>query len=213
MSLFEWFGLASLCLAGAASPGPSLAVVIAATMKGGRPTGLTAAWMHALGVGFYALLTVLGLGALVTANAAVFQAMQVAGALYLLWMARGMWSLAKASTPTLRSEDKELPSSSGINPARDGFAIAFLNPKLAVFMLALFSQFIRPDAGLIEGTVMVGTVFMTDGLWYSLIVILLSRGNWIERLQNNAARVDRTFAVLLSLVASYILWGAISAAL
>src|SRR6056297_690961 len=65
MPLSLWFSLAAVCAMGAMSPGPSLALVLRHTLGGGRLPGIAAALAHALGVGFYALLTVWGLGALI----------------------------------------------------------------------------------------------------------------------------------------------------
>ena len=199
MTLFEWLPLASVCLAGAASPGPSLAVVLAATMASGRPAGLAAAWAHAAGVGLYAALTVFGLSALITGVPALYSAIQIFGALYLLWIAASLLRSSGASVP-----DDATPRAAG-TALRDGFAIAFLNPKLAVFMLALFSQFISADAAPAESAVLIATATLIDGLWYTTVVMAISRGNWLEALRANAALVNRIFGVLLSGLALYIL--------
>ena len=56
---------------------------------------------------------------------------------------------------------------------QDGFAIAFLNPKLAVFFLALFSQFIDPENLTLQvGLIMCLTVFVLDTGWYLLVALL-----------------------------------------
>ncbi|MFK7831027.1 MAG: LysE family translocator [Congregibacter sp.] len=211
MNLPEWLSLAGLCVAGAASPGASLAVVVAANVSGQRVAGLAAAWAHAFGVGLYAALTVIGLGAIVTTNQTVFTGLQCIGAFYLLWLAFGMW--CSATSDRTASAKPSVAATRTLLAARDGFAVAFLNPKLAVFMLALFSQFIKPDAGRWDGALMIATATVIDGLWYTLVTLMLHRGNWIARLQNNAAALDRVFGALLAGVACLILWRALSAML
>ncbi|MEL7046981.1 MAG: LysE family translocator [Pseudomonadota bacterium] len=201
MSLWEWLSLASVCFAGAASPGPSLAVVLDAVLRGGRGNGIIAAWAHALGVGLYAALTVFGISALLLSRPELFTLLQVCGALYLLWMAARLLR-STASDPAV-SEDA--PSHVG-RAARDAFAVAFLNPKLAVFMLALFSQFIRPDAELSESALLIATATGIDGAWYTLVALLLSRGSWLDTLRRNATRIDRGFGALLAILALSILW-------
>lgn len=203
MSLLEWISLASLCLAGAASPGPSLAVVINASITGGRLAGLATAWGHALGVGLYATLTVLGLSALITSVDGLFIALQTAGALYLLWLAQGLWR-----NTTEPATDNGQHHAGTASTARNGFAIAFLNPKLAVFMFALFSQFVRPDAGTGTHVLLIATATLIDGLWYTLITLVFTQDRWIERLRRKAALLDRVFAVLLAMVALVILFRA-----
>ncbi|MEO1080153.1 MAG: LysE family translocator [Pseudomonadota bacterium] len=208
MSLWEWLSLASVCFAGAASPGPSLAVVLDAVLRGGRGNGIIAAWAHALGVGLYAALTVFGISALLLSRPELFTLLQVCGALYLLWMAARLLR-STASGPAV-SEDA--PSHVG-RAARDAFAVAFLNPKLAVFMLALFSQFIRPDAALSESALLIATATGIDGAWYTLVALLLSRGSWLDVLRRNATRIDRGFGALLAILALSILWFTLQRAL
>jgi threonine/homoserine/homoserine lactone efflux protein len=174
--------------------------VLAALVSGGRGVGLGAAWAHAFGVGLYAALTVFGISALLVHLPQLFVLIQVSGALYLLWMAARLLRSSDASAAA-QAEDGR----SGRRAARDAFAVAFLNPKLAVFMLALFSQFVSPNAHATESLLLVTTAFAIDGLWYSLVVMLLSRGPWIEALRRNAARIDRAFGVLLGLLALSIL--------
>ncbi|EED33238.1 transporter, LysE family [gamma proteobacterium NOR5-3] len=200
MNFLEWLSLASLCFAGAASPGPSLAVIVSASLAGGKRSGLAAAWAHAIGVGLYAALTVLGLTALLAAAGWLFVGLQSAGAIYLLWLAWGLW---RSATSASMSDE---PATTNVKSwARNGFAIAFLNPKLAIFMLALFSQFIRPDATVAAQAILIATATLIDGLWYTLITLVFTRGKWISALRSNAAKIDRLFAVLLSLVALVIL--------
>lgn len=200
MSTWEWLGLASLCFAGAASPGPSLAVVVSASVSGGRLNGLAAAWAHALGVGLYAALTVLGLSTLLASAAWLFLGLQSAGAMYLIWLAWGLWRSAQSPL----SESEPLARSTA-SSARDGFAIAFLNPKLAVFMLALFSQFVRPEASTAGQATLIATATIIDGLWYTFVTMMITRGKWLTALKNNSAKIDKLFAVLLTLVAMTIL--------
>lgn len=190
MTAWEWLTLASVCLAGAASPGPSLAVVVAAVVGGGRPAGLSAAWAHALGVGLYAAMTVVGISSVLRHAPFLLDALQIAGALYLLWLAFGL----------LRSTPEGAMSSGGRvrHAARDGFAVAFLNPKLAVFMLALFSQFVDADAGLTTGAILVATATLIDGSWYSLVTLLLSQPRFLSGLQRRALLIDRIFGALLA---------------
>jgi threonine/homoserine/homoserine lactone efflux protein len=81
--------------------------------------------------------------------------------------------------------------------ARDGFMIAFLNPKLAVFMLALFAPFTTADQGLGAKAVLVLTIGGIDALWYSSVVLVLVGSGLLTVLERNALYVERVFALLL----------------
>jgi threonine/homoserine/homoserine lactone efflux protein len=161
--------------------------------------GLRAAWAHAAGVALYALLTVLGVSAVLTGVPALFTTVQLAGALYLLYLAQRL----------LRSGDSTLGQQpdGGRDAATplDAFTIAFLNPKLALFMLALFSQFVDPDYGARDFVVMVATAGLIDGGWYSLVAVLLTRSAWLGVLQARALLLDRLFGLMLAVLALVIL--------
>ena len=200
MSFTLWLTLAGVCLAGAVSPGPSLAVVVNATLRRGKAAGLAVAWGHALGVALYALLTILGVATLITAVPALFKAIQLAGAMYLIYLAIGM--LASSGATTIPDRADQGGRGRGLT---DGFSIAFFNPKLAVFMLALFSQFVRPDFGAEDLALMITTAGTIDGMWYSVVVLLLSGSRGADALRGHSRQIDRIFAVLLFALAGYII--------
>ena len=81
--------------------------------------------------------------------------------------------------------------------ARDGFLIAIMNPKIALFFLALFSQFVRPDAGMTEKAIMAATAGVIDALWYIIVAVVLSHSIILERLRARARLLDRLFGLIL----------------
>ncbi len=200
MEFTHWLSLLGICLLGAMSPGPSLAVVLKCVLESGRPAGIRAALAHGAGVGLYGLLTVAGLAGLIATNPTVFRALQVAGALYLVYLGIRALRSGGPAQPT------DTPASSPVSrPAVDGFMVAFLNPKLAVFMLALFSQFLQPSFGLLAKGLMALTVGLTDALWYCLVVLLVSHPAFVARLRNTATVIERCFGVILIALAVSVL--------
>ncbi|MGE6811205.1 LysE family translocator [Pseudoalteromonas nigrifaciens] len=169
MVLSVWLSLALVCIMGAMSPGPSLAVVLKHTLSGGMKNGMLAALSHGLGVGLYAAASLLGLGALMLQFPTVYQMLVYLGAAYLAYLGIKIL-LAKAHGSELQVQHSEVSSKTAL---QDGFAIAFLNPKLAIFFLALFSQFIDPqNLTLSIGIIMCLTVLVIDTGWYLLVALL-----------------------------------------
>ena len=169
MTLSVWLSLAAICMMGAMSPGPSLAVVLKHSLNGSMKNGMLAALSHGIGVGLYAGASLLGLGALMTQFPTVYQILVYLGAAYLAYLGIKIL-LAKPSNNELGVQKSEVSPAKAL---QDGFAIAFLNPKLAVFFLALFSQFIDPQAlTLSVGVIMCLTVFVIDTGWYLLVALL-----------------------------------------
>ena len=196
MSLIEWLTLATVCLLGAMSPGPSLAVVLSHTLRDGQHSGYATALSHGVGVGLYGLITVAGLAALVTGSPLFFSSLQLAGAAYLIYL--GIKSLMVESG-YLESHDSE--NAGGRSSAMlDGFLVAFLNPKLAVFMLALFSQFLSVDTDWRQRWTMVATVGMLDAVWYSVVVMIVSRPPVLARLRRASVIIDRALGATLIVI-------------
>lgn len=169
MALSLWFSLALVCMMGAMSPGPSLAVVLKHSLNGGMKNGMLAALSHGFGVGLYAAASLLGLGALMLQFPTVYQLLVYLGAAYLAYL--GLKILfSKPNDSELQVQKSAVSSSKAL---QDGFAIAFLNPKLAIFFLALFSQFIDPENLTLNiGIIMCLTVFLIDTGWYLLVALL-----------------------------------------
>jgi len=206
MALEAWLSLALLCVLGAMTPGPSLAVVLGSTLRGGPASGLAAALAHGLAVALYAMLTVAGLAALLTAAPTLFALVQLAAAGYLVYLARG------ALRHRAMTANGSLFSQGGPGmAARDGFMIAFLNPKLAVFMLALFAPFTTVDQGLGAKAVLVLTIGGIDALWYSAVVLVMVRTGLLSALERNAIYVERLYAALLVALALFVASRAVSA--
>lgn len=205
MEFNHWLSLATVCLLGGMSPGPSLAVVMNTALHDSRAAGLVCAIAHGCGVGLYGLLTVTGLAVVITRSPQLFLAIQLSGAAYLAYL--GVRSLRSSGSPLVEQERQAAPA--GL-PALDGFLVAFLNPKLAVFMLALFSQFLRPEADLLEKGIMAATVLIIDAAWYSLVVLLVTHRTFVDRLRDNAVLIDRIFGALLILLALTVVVRALS---
>ena len=169
MVLSLWLSLALVCMMGAMSPGPSLAVVLKHSLSGGMKNGMLAALSHGFGVGLYAVASLLGLGALMLQFPTVYQFLVYLGAAYLAYL--GLKILfSKPNDSELNIQQSDMSSSKAL---QDGFAIAFLNPKLAIFFLALFSQFIDPENLTLNiGVIMCLTVFVIDTGWYLLVALL-----------------------------------------
>ncbi|MFT5755724.1 MAG: threonine/homoserine/homoserine lactone efflux protein [Alteromonadaceae bacterium] len=198
MELHLWLSLTAICMLGALSPGPSLAVVIKNTLAGGTRQGYATSISHGLGVTLYAAITATGIGLIIVQSPMIFAVVQYSGAAFLLYL--GVKALLSKKSSIDLSHQIE-SNAAGINGWRDGFLIAFLNPKLAIFFIALFSQFVSAEASGQQKMIMTATVGTIDTLWYCLVTFTLSRGNIIDKLKEKSHIVDKvtgTFLVLLA---------------
>lgn len=193
MDLSGWLAIAALCTSGAVSPGPSLAVVVKNTVEGGSRQGSLAAIGHALGIGLYAFGAVVGVGALVQRVPVAASAVSLLGAAYLVKMGYGVWTHAGEV-----AEDHEQRGASGFV---EGFLIAFLNPKTAVFFLALFATMVPAQASWGTRGGVAALACGIDMVWFVLVAQWLSRTRLLPWLRTHQLQTDRAMALILFTVA------------
>ncbi len=193
MELTSWLALAAICVMGAISPGPSLALIIRNTVQGGQGHGVATALGHGFGVGIYALITALGLAILITQTPLLFDVIRYGGAAFLAWL--GVKALL--AKPAKGEVSEEVHQLRGRQGAFEGFMVAFLNPQLAVFFIALFSQFVHADTGWREGGIMMLTAGGIDAVWYVLVALVLSRGPVLAWLKAKSFVIDKVSGLVL----------------
>jgi threonine/homoserine/homoserine lactone efflux protein len=153
-------------------PGPSVAYILATTLRHGRAVGLAATVGNETGYFVHVAGTVLGVSAVLAASAQAFTVLKVAGAAYLLWLAVRGWR--SRATGTLQ----DLTSTTSARLSRQAaflraLPVGVLNPKTAIFYLAFLPQFVRPDAGPVPLQLSVfGVVFILLALAFDTCWVL-----------------------------------------
>jgi threonine/homoserine/homoserine lactone efflux protein len=163
-------------------PGPSVLFVIARGITYGRRAGLATAVGNDVGTALQAVAVAAGLGAVVATSTAVFTAMKLAGAVYLVYLGirafrerRRLREALAAGTPPVRSTRQLL---------RDGFVVGATNPKTTLFFLAVLPQFVHADGGsaslqlLALGLLYVVLALVSDGAYG---IAAGSVRAWLER--------------------------------
>jgi threonine/homoserine/homoserine lactone efflux protein len=141
--LQDWLLFAGAALLMALTPGPNMVYLISRSVCQGRRAGVISLAGVVAGFLVHMLAAAVGLTALFLAVPMAYELLKWAGAAYLLWLA---WQAVK---PGARSpfEARALPP----DPPRKLFAMGFLtnllNPKIAVFYLSIFPQFVSPEHG------------------------------------------------------------------
>lgn len=197
MTFTIWLSLFTICILGAMSPGPSLAMVAKHSLAGGRLNGLATAWAHAFGIGIYAFITLIGLAVVLQQSPLLFKTISYAGAAYLAYL--GYNALRSKGGVAARLESGE--QTSVWQSAKEGFLISLLSPKIALFFIALFSQFVAVGDSFTAKSLIVMTPLVVDGLWYTLITFLLSSPKLIDKIRSKAMLIDRLSGAVLILLA------------
>ncbi|WP_284735766.1 LysE family translocator [Dongia deserti] len=160
---------AAVALAMVLTPGPNMAYLVSRTICQGRAAGLIS--LGGVGIGFviYVLLAAFGITALLFAVPLAYDALRLAGAAYLGWMAWNALKPGGASPFQVRN----LPADSHRRLFSMGLLTSLLNPKVAALYLSLLPQFIEPASGNILGqTVLLGMTQITISLTVNALIVL-----------------------------------------
>jgi len=134
---------ALVCLGMVLTPGPNMIYLISRSITQGPAAGIVSLGGVALGFLFYMLCAAFGITALLLAIPYAYDALRLAGAAYLLWLA---WQAMK---PGGRSpfQVRKLAVDSPQRLFAMGLVTNLLNPKIAMLYLALLPHFIDPAQG------------------------------------------------------------------
>lgn len=171
------FTVASTVLA--ATPGPDMMLFVSRTMAQGRNAGFAALAGALLGCVCHAMAAGFGLSKLFVLVPVAFDVVRLAGAAYLLYLA---WGIMRSSAPAAAQQTTPpLPLSAIM---RQGLLTNILNPKVALFMLALLPQFMHPERGdLVQQVLILSAIQLLTGFLVNAVVICAAAGlaGWISQ--------------------------------
>ena len=192
----EWAGLALVCALGAMSPGPSLAFVLRNTISGGRQRGLSTAIGHGIGIGLYAIAFIAVLSGILDSFPSIESALRWTGVILLILFG----ALMLKSQPTKEVEQEDALSD---NAFFAGFSLAFFNPKIAAWMVAVYSQFVHLNSSFATMIGMGVLAFGIDAGWYAIVAVFFG-GSIAKNLQNKSQLIDRIVGSLLIFFGIYL---------
>ena len=198
MDIQTLIGMSFVCALGAISPGPSLVVVLRNTVSGGRILGVMTGVGHGIGLTIYAFIAVMGLSSILIANEQIFKSLQWAGALVLIWLSFNLIT----NNPSNSTKSYKSSQRRGF---LEGFMISFLNPKILVFMVAVFSQFINPDITNYGRFIMAIVAGAIDTAWYVLVATVLASTSIVDKLRLHAIIIDRVIGFVLLIFATMLI--------
>ena len=197
------FAAASLALA--ITPGPDMLLLLSRSVVQGRKAGFAALGGALTGCFCHAMAAGLGLSKLFLLVPVAFDIVRAAGAVYLLFLA---WQVLRSSP--LSAEKTGARRESLWAVARQGLFTNLLNPKVALFMLALLPQFMNPEAGGLFGQVLILTMIqMGTGLVVNVVIILAATkaAAWLGLKSKGGTRWPNILlATVFSLLAVRLVW-------
>jgi threonine/homoserine/homoserine lactone efflux protein len=179
-------------LLGAMSPGPSFLVVARTAVAGSRARGILAALGMGFGGAAFALAALLGLQLLLAAVPAVYKALQVVGATYLLLIAYRLWK--SAPKPLDIADNEVVRRNFGRRALLLGLGTQLSNPKTAIVYASVFSAVLPRAPSLSAVAALSVTVFAIEFGWYALVAIAFSTGSARQAYARGKKSIDRLAA-------------------
>ena len=149
-------------------PGPGVLFVIGRALAHGRRTALLSVAGHAAGNWVVAICVALGVGTIVERSAAIFTAIRLAGAAYLVWL--GIQAFRKRDS-LARVLDSAAEPRGDVRAAREGLVVGVTNPKAVILFAAVLPQFVDRSAGhvpaqmLVLSAVSIAIGLASDSCW------------------------------------------------
>ncbi|MDX2396156.1 LysE family transporter [Streptomyces sp. DK15] len=189
----EVIAVAVITLLAVISPGADFAMVVRNSYLYGRPTGLFAAAGVAAGVLVHVSYTMLGVGLLIASSTALFTAIKLAGAAYLVWI--GIRTFRARAELTVDLESK--PGLTPLGALRSGFLTNVLNPKTTLFVVSTFTQVVNPGTSTWQQAGYGLFMAAAHLVWFGAVALFFSDVRLRERMLKAQKALNRVIGSVL----------------
>ena len=198
MTFLLFIQITFVCLLGAMSPGPSMMVVINNAIFKNKFNGILTAIGHGFGIGVYALFAVVGVGLILKTNTIVFNSLKILSIIFLFYL--GIQAIMKKD----QIEFDKNNIKSGLRSFLQGLSISILNPKIFIWFIAIYSQFMSLNNDYFFNISLVLIASIVDALWYLLLVNLVTSQSVLDFIKNKSYLIQKIvgflFIIILSLI-------------
>ena len=188
-----------VCLLGAMSPGPSMVVVVNNAIFKDKFNGILTALGHGFGIGLYALFAVLGIGLIIETNLILFNTIKIISIFFLLYL--GIKAFIKENKLDFSQNKIEYGGISFLQ----GLSISLLNPKIFVWVVAIYSQFMSIENNFFLNVSLVIIASVTDALWYIFLVNLVTNKKILKTIKTKAYAIQRLIGLLFIIISVILL--------
>ena len=201
MTILLFAKIIIVCLLGAMSPGPSMVVVINNAIYKNRINGILTAIGHGFGIGIYAFFAVLGIGLIIKTNLFLFNTIKILSIFFLFYL--GFQAIF--SNPRMNFEKNAIKF--GVKSFLEGFAISILNPKILIWFLAIYSQFMSASNDYILNISLILIASSVDALWYIILVKLVTVKGVLEKLKSKLQLIQKLIGYLFITISIFLIIG------
>lgn len=198
MELDIFIKVVFICMVGAMSPGPSWVLIINKSLSAGKMGGFLTSIGHGVGIALYALIANIGIGVILNTNIILFNGIKIFSIIFLMYLGYKSFQ----SKPVSLIEQK---LNTGIKSFLEGLSFALLNPKVLIWFIAIYSQFMSPSNALIFNLILIATAGIIDMGWYCLLVILVTSSSFIKLVQNKISLIQKLTGIIFISIGIFLL--------
>lgn len=199
MTFLLFIQITFVCLLGAMSPGPSMMVVINNAIFKNKFNGILTAIGHGFGIGIYALFAVIGVGLIIKTNVFIFNSLKFLSIIFLFYL--GIQAIIKKD----QIEYDKTNIKSGMQSFLQGLSISILNPKIFIWFIAIYSQFMSLNNTYFFNISLVLIASIVDALWYLLLVNLVTFHSILELIKNKSYLMQKIVGFLFIIISMILL--------
>ena len=199
MTILLFTQIVFVCLIGAMSPGPSMVVVINNTIFKNKINGIITALGHGFGIGIYAICAVIGIGLIIENSVYIFNIMRVLSIIFLFYL--GITSITVDSKLNFNRKN----FNGGLSSFFDGFAISILNPKILIWFIAIYAQFMSLENDIVINISLVLIASTVDATWYIILVNLISSKNLNKLIRDNLELLQKIIGYIFIIISLILL--------
>jgi len=202
LSAATLIAFAMTCLVIELTPGPNMAYLAVLSATEGRRAGFAATAGVALGLLIVGFAAALGLAAAISGSPHLYQILRWAGVLYLLWLAWDGWRKSAETSPDQTANDH----AHGKYFMR-GLITNLLNPKAALFYVAVLPSFVTPSLPVVSQTIVLSIVYVLIATFvHSVIVSLAGFTQQFLASPERSTFVRRALSLVLAGIAVWFAW-------
>lgn len=184
------------------TPGPNMTYLAILSISEGKKAGLAAVAGVALGLMIVGLLAAFGLAAIVAQSRFLYEVMRWGGVVYLLWLAYDIWRQHEAKSAEQKDNSKSLATY-----FQRGLITNLLNPKAAVFYLAVLPPFIDAAKPLLAQTLSLSVSYVIVATCvHAAIVLLAAQARTALTNSAQVILINKTLSLSLVAVALWLAW-------
>lgn len=195
--MIETVTLALIALLGAMSPGPDFAIVTRQALTGSRKAAIMASLGISCALLIHVSYCIFGLGILLVQSPLAFRIVQIIGSCYLGYLGIMLLLPSKKS-----SQPKPVKSHQAF---LSGFLANLLNPKAALFILSIFTQFVHPETSILRQAFYGFVIAFVAMAWFSTLSFLMTHSYFLPHFKRFQHILMKVMGCLLIGLALYVI--------